>query len=137
MAHQLNFKLRYRYQTTKDGISIPTVLTVGDRSIECDAKLDPGAQYCVFQRRLADALGLDLESGHFMRMGALVGEFTSYGHEVTLQTFDFVSDSMVYFAAEYDIPRNLLGRHGWLQMLRLGLIDYDETLYLSSYNEPE
>jgi len=72
-----------------------------------------------------------------MRMRTLTGEFPSYGHEVTLQTFDFAFDAIAYFAADYDIPRNLLGRHGWLQMLRLGLIDYDETLYLSPYNEPE
>jgi hypothetical protein len=134
MTHNLTFKLGYRYETAKDGISIPTLLTVGERFIECDAKLDTGAEYCLFQRKVAEALGLDLEQGSPLRMGTLTSSFLAYGHEVTLQTFDLAFDSLVYFAADYDIPRNLLGRHGWLHLLRVGLIDYDEMIYLSPYH---
>lgn len=137
MAYQLDFQISYRYQTTKDGISIPVVLASGNQLIECWTKLDTGAEYCLFQRRVADALGLDVESGDPKWMGTLTGSLLSYGHEVSIQTFDLVFDATVYFAAEYDIPRNLLGRHGWLQMLRVGLIDHDEIIYLSAYNEAE
>jgi hypothetical protein len=30
-----------------------------------------------------------------------------------------------------DLPRNLFGQRGWQRNLRLGLIDYDNLLYLS------
>ncbi|MEP7343168.1 MAG: hypothetical protein ABI977_35915 [Acidobacteriota bacterium] len=40
----------------------------------------------------------------------------------------------VYFAKYPGLERNLLGRSGWLRNLRLGLIDYDNLLYLSEYN---
>lgn len=38
------------------------------------------------------------------------------------------------FAKYPGLPRNLLGRRGWLRNLRLGLIDYDNLLYLSAYD---
>jgi hypothetical protein len=34
------------------------------------------------------------------------------------------------------LPRNLLGKLGWLQQIRFGLVDYDEMIYLSDYNDP-
>lgn len=135
MLHQLNYRIRQVYQTSKGGISIPVVLTAGSLFVEGDAKIDTGSEYCLFQRRLADALELDLENGHQIQMETLAGIFTAYGHEVTLQTFDLAFDALVYFAADYGIPRNLLGRNGWLQQVRLGLNDYDETLYLSAYDD--
>jgi len=30
---------------------------------------------------------------------------------------------------------NLLGREGWLQKVRLAVVDYDSTLYISPYQE--
>ncbi|MGH9755458.1 MAG: hypothetical protein ACREA2_21985 [Blastocatellia bacterium] len=51
-----------------------------------------------------------------------------------MQSFDFSFQSLVYFAKEYELPRNLLGSIGWLRNLRLGLVDYEELLYLTSYS---
>jgi hypothetical protein len=68
-------------------------------------------------------------------METLTGVFKAYGHEVTLVTFDLAFEVMVYFAADYGLSRNLLGRNGWLQQVRLGLCDYDEMLYVSAYDE--
>jgi len=42
---------------------------------------------------------------------------------------------MLYFFADPAIERNVLGRRGWLDRMRLGLVDYDHTIYLSDYNE--
>jgi hypothetical protein len=44
-------------------------------------------------------------------------------------------ESFVYFSEIENLPRNLLGREGWLQLVRLAIIDYDEVLYISPYNE--
>ena len=35
----------------------------------------------------------------------------------------------------YNLRRNLLGRRGWLQLLRLGIVDYGNELYLSRYDD--
>jgi hypothetical protein len=66
-------------------------------------------------------------------LGGLAGGLDAFGHNVTLQTGDIAFQSFVYFAKYPNLPRNLLGRRGWLRNLRLGLIDYDNLLYLSAY----
>jgi hypothetical protein len=41
--------------------------------------------------------------------------------------------STVYFAAEEGFTRNLLGRQGWLDRVKWGLVDYEGRLFLSKY----
>ena len=41
---------------------------------------------------------------------------------------------MVYFFEDYAITRNLLGRIGWLDRIRFGLIEQDQTVYLAAYD---
>ena len=43
-------------------------------------------------------------------------------------------DSIVYFYADEDLDRNALRRHGWLDRVVLGLIDYEGKLLLSPYS---
>jgi hypothetical protein len=31
---------------------------------------------------------------------------------------------------------NVLGRHGWIERMRLGLVDYEGLLFLAHYDEP-
>ncbi len=135
MPHQIEYNLSYRYTTTEAGITIPVSLIAGERSAECQAKIDTGAEYCLFDRTYADRLGFEVESGHRVRMETLTGILTAFGQEVTLQTFDLAFEVTVYFAADYNLPRNLLGRNGWLNLIRLGLNAYEEILYLSAYDD--
>jgi hypothetical protein len=51
-----------------------------------------------------------------------------------LQTGELIFQSTVYCAKHPGLPRNLLGRRGWLRNLRLAIIDYDNLLYLSDYH---
>jgi hypothetical protein len=135
MPHQLDFKIGYQYQSAKGGVSIPTTLTTGQRTVECFAKIDTGSEYCLFQRKLADNLSLDLESGYPLKLETLTGSFLAFGHEIILVTLGIAFEVMVYFATDYGLSRNLLGRNGWLQQVNLGLCDYEEMLYLSPYDE--
>jgi hypothetical protein len=41
----------------------------------------------------------------------------------------------VYFAAHESFTRNVLGRSGWLDQVRLGIVEYESKLYLSRYGE--
>lgn len=45
--------------------------------------------------------------------------------------FDF--DAMVYFPADDFINRNVPGRHGFINRVQLGLIDYEGKLFLSRF----
>ena len=131
MYLRLNFEKRAIYDSRESGITIEAILRHGASEVSCDAKVDTGAQVCLFRRELGDSLGLDIESGYRRNFGTLTGGFVAYGHEITLETLGLAFDVMVYFPREYDIRRNLLGRQGWLQLVRLGLVDYDCEIYLS------
>ena len=134
MTYSLSFEILKHYDAGKPGITLPTTLQVGESFVSFEAKLDIGSSFCIFERFHGELLGLDIEQGHRQYIGTAVGGFITYGHQVTLSVCDFEFDSTVFFAAEENIKRNVLGRHGWLNKIRLGLVDYDGLLYLSSYD---
>jgi len=41
---------------------------------------------------------------------------------------------LIYFFADPMIDKKVLGRTGWLDRFRLGLIHHDNKIYLSSYD---
>lgn len=107
----------------------------GGRTVRLMAKVDTGATFCVFQRECAEQLEIEVESGELLSIDTATGSFEAYGHPVTLSCFDWKFDTIVYFAAQAEFPRNVVGRVGWLQHLRLGIIDHDSALLLSHYDE--
>ncbi len=106
-----------------------------DRAVSLLAKVDTGAANCIFQREYAEALGLTVEDGLSKRFSTATGTFSAFGHNVKLSCFDLEFDSTVYFATQYEFPRNVLGLEGWLDRLRFGLVHYDRTVFLSHYDE--
>ena len=99
------------------------------------AKLDTGSVFCVFQRDYADLLNLDLEAGIPERIRTATGSFLAYGHEITLSIEGIEWQATVYFAEDEYFPVNVVGRVGFLDRLRIGLVDYEQTLYLSAYDD--
>lgn len=136
MTYTLNFESLHLYDAAKLGISIPVELRLSGRVVTLTAKLDTGASFCIFARTYAETLGLDVERGQPVWVSTAVGgRLLTYGHNVTLSTLDFEFDTTVYFAANEDFRRNVLGRRGWLEQVRVGLIDYNGALYISRYND--
>ena len=133
MPNHLAFDISYEYDSTKGGIWLPAFLTVGSSTIDCEAKVDTGSEYCVFQRELGEDLGINIESGQRITLISINGTTRAYGHEVELSTLGLAFHVTVYFAEDYGLTRNLLGRNGWLQQVKLAVIDYEEILYLSAY----
>jgi hypothetical protein len=41
-----------------------------------------------------------------------------------------------FFFADAEIEKNVLGRHGWLDRVRIGIVDHDQVLYAPGYDEP-
>lgn len=137
MPFTVAYDIRQRYKSLDEGITIETALILGTHSALLQAKIDPGSQVCLFQREIGEKLGIDIESGYRIRLGSLIGgSLIAFGHSVTLHTLGLEFDSTVYFAADYGLLRNLLGREGWLQKVKLGIVDYESTIYLSDYNQP-
>src|SRR5262249_33906616 len=98
MSTQLSFDVTFVYPDRTDGITIPTVLSFGDKVVNTSAKVDPGSEYCVFSREIGEKPGLDIERGISQPMGSLTGILDTFGHEVTIQTFDIAFQTIIYFA---------------------------------------
>ncbi len=64
----------------------------------------------------------------------MAGSFVAYEHEVILHTFGIEFSSIVFFDKAPAFNRNFVGRSGWLDRVRIGIIDYDRRLFLSAYD---
>lgn len=134
MTHRLSFAVTYDY-SAGDAIRLPVTLRSGGEEVRADAFVDTGATYCIFRREVAATLGIDVEAGAPVRVGTVTGGFDAYGHTLTLETLGYSFDVTVYFAAREGLPRNVLGRRGWLDQLRLGIVEHEGKLYVSRYDE--
>lgn len=133
MIHNLEFEKLVQYDSGKSGISLNVELRLGKDSTTFEAKVDTGSTYCIFERIHAEELGIGIETGLRERIGTASGSFWAFAHLVTLVVEDYTFDSAVYFAQDESFNRNVLGRHGWLDRMIIGVNDYDGKLYLSHY----
>jgi hypothetical protein len=127
--------LVHRYDSKRDDLSVPARLTLGESSVEVFAKIDTGATFCLFERQSGEALGLKIEEGDSRWIHTVNGRFQAYGHEVGISVLGIEHSSVVYFYADNGFGRNVLGRRGWLDCVRFGLVVHDCELYLAPYND--
>lgn len=97
--------------------------------------LDTGSTFCVIQRQFAEALGIEVEDGTPQRMRAATGSFLAYGHTLTLAIEGIEWQATIFFAEDEYFLVNVVGRVGFLDRLRIGLVDYEQTFYLSAYDD--
>ena len=135
MSHVLTFAQQVNYDVGQPGITLPVTLSLANETVTIPAKLDTGATNCIFARRYAEQLGIVVERGTPLRFNTPTGSFLSYQHEVTLRVLAYEFDVRVCFAADTEFTRDVLGRLGFLDRIRLGLVDYEGALYLSRYDE--
>lgn len=135
MAHSLRFSLAHSYDIGLTGIQVPVILRSGREATELYAGVDTGASFCVFERQHGEKIRLEIDQGKPLEINTVAGSFLAYGHEVTLIVLGIETTTTAYFAADENFSRNVLGRQGWLDRVRLGLVDYDGKLYLSAYDD--
>ena len=130
----IEFSRIHSYLSAGEGISLPVFLNNGAERVKLLAHVDTGASHCLFERRHGELLNLDVEAGNPMAFRTATGRVEAFGHLVTIETLGLNFESVVYFFADERINKNLLGRLGWLDRIRLGLIDHDGVLYVASYD---
>jgi hypothetical protein len=133
-VHSLGFEHLIEYDPGQSGITVETTLDFADREVTLEAKIDTGASICIFERVHGEALGFEIETGFPLRVGTATGSFSVFGFRTGLAVAGIRLDSLVYFAEDINIRRSVLGRHGWLESLRLGLIDYEGKVFLGRYS---
>ena len=135
MTHNLTFSQKYVYDPREAAITVPLLLKAGQKKVELLANVDTGASYCLFEHGYAEALLIDVESGQPQSFTTANSSLQAYGHEISIHVLGFEFEAIVYFFGDPKIRKNVLGRHGWLNRIRLGLVDHDLELNISSYNE--
>lgn len=135
MSETIEFDKTHYYDTFETGISVTVKLFHQDKFVEFRAKIDTGASFCIFERIHGERLGIDIETGHLESFSTATASFLAYGHELTFSVLGFETTSIVFFAKEESFTKNVLGRTGWLDRMKLGLIDYEGKLLLSAYSE--
>ena len=133
MTLTLEFEKEILFNLNKTGIEIPVWLYAGESAVSFNAKIDTGASACIFERIHGEMLGLEIETGTPENFSTATGTFLAYGHDVQLSVAEIKLNSTVFFYAEDAFKRNVLGRSGWLNKIRLGIVDYDGKLFLSHY----
>ena len=86
------------------------------------------------RNELAETLGPDPANATLKRFRTANSSFEAFGHEVEISVLGVTTVSTVYFFADASINKNVLGRVGWLDRVRLGLVDHDTTMYLAPYD---
>ena len=133
MPVSLAFDAAHHYADALDGIEVPITLCIVRQSVDLLAKLDTGAAHCIFERKYAEMLGVDVDSGRLQRVRTVAGSFAAYQHEIAIQTLGIEFSAVVFFAQDSTFNRNFLGRSGWLDRLRIAIVDYDRMLFVSPY----
>ena len=131
---RLEFSQVHHYRSTAGGISMPVALKSGGEVSDLVAHLDTGASNCLFERKHGEFLNLEIEAGDHRIFRTATGGVDAFGHAVELEVLGLTVESMVYFFGDERINKNLLGRAGWLDRIRLGLVDYEGEIYLAPYD---
>jgi len=135
LSHQLSFSELVNYDPGLTGITVPLTLSVSRVLVDCKAKVDTGSSHCIFSRTLGEHLGLDIETGLRLPVSTITGNFLAYLHEVDISLASFEFSALIGFAEHEEFQRNVLGRHGFIEQIVLGLVDYEGKLYLSRHDE--
>jgi predicted aspartyl protease len=136
MTWDMSFSTRLPITETPYGLSFSVRFSAAGQEIEENGILDLGAAFCVIPRITGENLGLAVEAGVPTTLRTGGGPMATYQHYGSLILGDLLFEDVPICVAKYhDFDRVLIGRAGWLHKVRLGLVVYDELLYLNLYSQ--
>lgn len=135
MIASIDFDEVHDYDLLRTGITLPVQINLEEETEEFEAKLDTGSTFCIFRRAHGRSIGLDIETGLAVEVGTPTGSFRVFGHEIALKVLGLEFFSTIYFAESEYFDRNVLGRTGFLDRVKLGVVEPEGKLYLSRYQK--
>lgn len=135
MAESVNYARTFLYEAGQAGINLPVEIRLSDGTAAFTAKIDTGSTNCIFARKYGEEIGIIIENGLPKRIRTATSGFLTYEHEITLSVLGYDFDVLACFAADAEFQTNVLGRYGFLMQIKLGIIDYEGKLLISSYDE--
>src|SRR5438132_9350823 len=88
VPYPLSFRFLHNYKLSDPGVSVPVSLSAGPRTVALFAKVDTGADYCLFEREYAEELSIEVENGRPLDFSTAGGRFRAFGHELTIGVLD-------------------------------------------------
>ncbi len=101
---------------------VPIVLFHDTHKLVTRGLVDSGANFSVFNARVAKALGIDLRTGEKIELHGL-GRAVGYVHQISMALNKFRFDARVVFSDELTVSLNILGRSDFFQPF---LVTFDE-----------
>ncbi len=101
----------------------------GNTPVVIDAIIDTGASISLFDKSVAQLLGIDIPTGKPLKVRtASNDEYDAYIHPVDLEFLGLALNIPIAFCPAWDDVTNLLGMEGFAEALQLGLKHAERTL---------
>ena len=101
---------------------IPVKIVINEKTIRYSALVDSGADFCIFDAEIGEALGLDVKSGEKETFGGIQGKggAEAFFHKVELNICGWGYKAVVGFS--YDIAKfgfGVLGQKGFFDIFTI------------------
>lgn len=83
------------------------------------ALIDSGATVSIFKAEVAEALGIEIESGKELYLGGVGGHIKGYLHKVEVEIAGKKFVCPIVFSREYLVSFNLLGRQEFFKRFKI------------------
>ena len=77
MSENVSYDKVYQYNTLESGITVIVEIYFGDESRKVRAKIDTGAENCIFERKHGERIGIEIESGREQIFSTPMGIFVA------------------------------------------------------------
>lgn len=125
-------ELKFSYQLIRGKLFpiIPVTLKYGDQEIRIEALVDAGANFSIFDAKVAKLLGINLEEGDKICPIGIGGHICAYLHDITMTVDNITIQTKVAFSAEFAVSLNIIGRQGFFDKFIVCYDDIDGNLLL-------
>jgi hypothetical protein len=130
----LFYEIDGRPTLTEPRPAISVTLHHGLFKLQAIALIDSGSTYSLFDYQIGKELGIDVRAGRLQRLSSLGGLVLGYAHLVELEVAEGWRFATEVLFSDDAIPRNLLGHHGFIEHVAVGLQGKTGQIYLRPEN---
>lgn len=113
--------LTFQYRSDAKGNSYPIIPLALKSKKKKDflALVDSGASISIFKDEVADALGINIETGKEIYLGGVGGHIKGYLHTIEIEIAGKKFACPIVFSHEYLVSFNLLGRQIFFKKFKI------------------
>ncbi|HLC80675.1 retropepsin-like domain-containing protein [Candidatus Woesearchaeota archaeon] len=110
--------------------AIPVILKVNEREIKIHAIIDSGSEISLFDKNLAERLGINYQlTRDIKNMNGVSGRLLVYIHQLTITVGDKTFSCRIGFFDERTTSHNLLGRQGFFENFKITFDEKNKKIF--------